>query len=93
MLYYTLVCVIVEFVVFQIVNENTKYVSHFLRVPYEDYPARFASIVAEKERKGKKIEVDEMRLAGHHFISYPLPSSILKQSMLGWILINFCIHD
>ena len=49
--FYYIVCV-------QIVNEGTKYVGHFLRVPYKDYPAAFEK--ALEEATGD-IEVDEMR--------------------------------
>ena len=41
-------------------NENTKYVSHFLRVPYKDYPDRFREAVAKHRRP---VEVNEMRSA------------------------------
>ena len=42
----------------QIVNEDTKYVGHFLRVPYKDYPTAFEK---DLEEASYDIEVDEMR--------------------------------
>ena len=42
----------------QIVNEGTKYVGHFLRVPYKDYPTAFEKAL---EVASGDVEVDEMR--------------------------------
>ena len=39
-------------------NEGTKYVGHFLRVPYKDYPAVFEKAL---EFGSGDVEVDEMR--------------------------------
>lgn len=39
-------------------NEGTKYVGHFLRVPYKDYPSAFENAL---EVASGDIEVDEMR--------------------------------
>ena len=37
---------------------DTQYVGHFLRVPYQDYPSIFETVMA---RADKYIEVDEMK--------------------------------
>jgi len=42
------------------VNEETDYVSHFLRVLHQDFPAIFASRL---EKKGGFVEVDMIRSA------------------------------
>ena len=41
-------------------NEDTDYVSHFLRVHYQDFPAIFTSRL---EKKGGVVEVDMIRSA------------------------------
>ena len=49
----------VENNVFKVVNENTQYVSHFLRVEYKDYPELFQQ---ERTRSPKaKVEMEEIR--------------------------------
>jgi hypothetical protein len=42
------------------VNEGTKYVGHFLRVPYKDYPTAFEKALAVAGGD-VDVEVDEMR--------------------------------
>lgn len=44
----------------QIVNEGTKYVGHFLWVPYKDYPTAFEKAL-EVAGGDVDVEVDEMR--------------------------------
>ena len=41
----------------QVVNEDTQYVSHFLRVPYSDYPTKFAAAASRKS----SVEVSQIR--------------------------------
>ena len=43
----------------QILNVDTQYVGHFLRIPYRDYPTIFEEVLREKG--DCVIEVDEMR--------------------------------
>lgn len=43
--------------VFKVVNENTQYVSHFLRVEYKDYPELFQ----QERTRCKKAEIEEIR--------------------------------
>ena len=42
----------------QVVNENTSYVGHFLRVPFRNYSEKFA--VAAEDKRGK-LEVSQIR--------------------------------
>ena len=53
----------------QIVNEGTKYVGHFLRVPYKNYPSAFENAL---EVASGDIEVDEMR---------QVPASLVSSSI------------
>ena len=43
----------------QIVNRDTRYVGHFLRVPYEDYPAVFNEALATA--LDRQVEVNDIR--------------------------------
>ena len=44
----------------QVVNVETQYVGHFMRIPYKNYPALFKKRV-EDEMGHKPIEVDRMK--------------------------------
>ena len=52
-------CMNLHFLIQQIVNEDTMYVSHFLRVRYHDYPAQFQQVTDTQAHT--HLEVDEMR--------------------------------
>lgn len=45
----------------QVVNMDEDYISHFLRVAYQDFPSMFAARVALEEMRGGHVEVDLMR--------------------------------
>ena len=45
----------------QVVNIDEDYVSHFLRVAYQDFPSMFTARVTLEEMRGGHVEVDLMR--------------------------------
>lgn len=45
----------------QVVNENTNYIGHLLRVAFNHYPAQFATIAIEASSDDKELEVNAMR--------------------------------
>ena len=45
----------------QVVNIDEDYISHFLRVAYQDFPTMFAARVALEEMREGHVEVDLMR--------------------------------
>ena len=50
--------------VFKVVNQNMAYVSHFVRIPYDDYPSNFKRALIDayvRDDSDVCIEVDEIR--------------------------------
>ena len=45
----------------QVINEDTCYVGHLLRVPFDHYPAKFGRLVMQQIAQDGEVEVDEMR--------------------------------
>ena len=45
--------------VLQVVNVETQYVEHFMRIPYQDYPTLFKRKL--REMADKPVEVDQMK--------------------------------
>ena len=43
------------------INEDTCYVGHLLRVPFDHYPAQFGRLVVQQLADNAEVEVDEMR--------------------------------
>jgi 8-oxo-dGTP pyrophosphatase MutT (NUDIX family) len=46
---------------FKVINERTRYIGHYLRIPFDHYPSRFVSRVMEILSHDKSVEVDTMR--------------------------------
>lgn len=46
--------------VFKVVNQNMAYISHLVRVPYDDYPSIFQRAIIDAG-DDVELEVDEMR--------------------------------
>lgn len=46
--------------VFKVVNQNMAYISHLVRVPYDDYPSIFHKVIIDAG-EDLELEVDEMR--------------------------------
>ena len=47
--------------VFRVVNRDTAYVAHFIRVAFQDYPSIFKKATLDAEKKGVGLEVDEIK--------------------------------
>lgn len=65
---------------FKVVNEDTKYVSHFLKVPYREYPVQFSEIVTKKKAEGWKTEVKRMGWVSMSSIKNAVRMAFLDQS-------------
>ena len=50
----------IKLLVSQVLNVDTSYVAHYMRIPYRDYPGIFEKVLKGDEYR-YKIEVDEMK--------------------------------